>query len=393
MSEMDWFLPSPSPLPQCDYEEWGATRVLIPTVYLLAFITGTFGNAFVLWAYLNCCNNKSKSTTSPRPSYSRSVTESLITSLAVADLAFVTTLPLWAIYTALDYHWPFGRLLCQASSYLVALNMYASVFSLAGLSVERYYVIKRRSTGTGNNQASIRAWCILGAVWGAAIILALPALLLRTLRELEVEPNGEEDEDSKKSGTHCLCDMDYSVLVSPDLDPESRERAEMMWSALLGLKSTVLGFLLPLVVLLLCYCSLAHFLSQHFSLGPRPDKQRQRKLLRIVVALVLAFFICWLPFHANKTFSALIELDILPYSCTFDRWLVAAHPYVICLAYVNSCLNPLLYACCDPTFRRRCGRVVRLVWRRRDKETGEQKDKDTGTRDEIEVEDCDGLKT
>ncbi|XP_062845882.1 apelin receptor 2 [Trichomycterus rosablanca] len=399
MSELDWFLPSPSPSPflQCDYEEWSATRVLIPAIYLLAFIIGTFGNAFVLWAYLNCCRNlgsrsKSKSSVSPPSSYSRSVTESLITSLAVADLAFVTTLPLWAAYTALDYHWPFGRLLCQASSYLVALNMYASVFSLAGLSVERYYVIRRRSTS--NNQAPVRAWCIVGAVWGAAIVLALPALLLRTVREVEAEPNWQEDEDSKKSGTQCLCDMDYSVLVSPDLDPESRERAELMWSALLGLKSTVLGFLLPLVVLLLCYCSLAHFLSHHFSLGPRPDRQRQRKLLRIVVALVLAFFICWLPFHANKTLSALIELDILPYSCAFDRWLVAAHPYVICLAYVNSCLNPLLYACCDPTFRRRCRRVVRLVWRRCEKETGEEKEKDTGTRDEMEVDDDgEGAKT
>lgn len=390
MSELDWTLASPSPLPQCDYGEWGATRVLIPAIYLLTFIIGTFGNAFVLCAYLNCRGRwpwKIRSHNTPEPSCrptssSRSVTESLIVSLALADLAFVTTLPLWAVYTALDYHWPFGSFLCRVSSYLVALNMYASVFSLAGLSVERYCVIKRRSPS--KNLPPVRAWYIVGCVWTAASILALPALLLRTVREVEGHSDWLDDGEHNNSGLHCLCDMDYSVLVSLDLDPASRERAEVTWSALLGLKSTVLGFLLPLIVLLLCYCSLAHFLSRHFRLGPHPDRQRQRKLLRIVVALVLAFFLCWLPYHANKTLSDLVELDILPYSCSFDRWLVAVHPYAICLAYMNSCLNPLLYACCDPAFRQRCKRAVKLVWKRCEGEKDDAGDRETGTKDGLE---------
>lgn len=390
MSELDFPLASPFPHPQCDYGEWSATRVLIPVIYLLAFIVGTFGNAFVLCAYLNCRGSRlwtirshNKSEPPCRPSCSRSVTESLMVSLALADLAFVTTLPLWAVYTALDYHWPFGSFLCRVSSYLVALNMYASVFSLAGLSVERYCVIKRHNPN--KTQAPVRAWYIIGCVWTAASVLALPALLLRTVREVDGHPDWLDDDDHNyNSGPQCLCDMDYSILVSLDLDPASQERAEVMWSALLGLKSTVLGFLLPLIVLLLCYCSLAHFLSRHFRLGPYPDRQRQHKLLRIVIALVLAFFLCWLPFHANKTLSDLVELDILPYSCSFDRWLVAVHPYAICLAYMNSCLNPLLYACCDPAFRQRCQRVVKLVWKRHKGERDDAEDRDTGTRDELE---------
>lgn len=53
MSESDWPLASPSPLSQCDYGEWSATQVLIPAIYILACVIGTFGNAFVLFAYLN----------------------------------------------------------------------------------------------------------------------------------------------------------------------------------------------------------------------------------------------------------------------------------------------------------------------------------------------------
>uniref|UniRef100_A0A3B1IKH0 Apelin receptor 2 n=1 Tax=Astyanax mexicanus TaxID=7994 RepID=A0A3B1IKH0_ASTMX len=391
MSELELFSASPPLLPQCDYSEWPATRVVIPAVYLLAFVAGTLGNGLVLWVYLdrhgkgrrnsNSEQLQGPSTGSPSLT-SRSVTESLIASLALADLAFVMTLPLWAAYTALDYHWPFGGALCRASSYLVALNMYASVFSLTALSVERYCVITRsNSNNSMQSRATSRACWVVGSMWVAACILALPALLLRAVRKVHLE-TGDSDSDwldeedgsgNSEGGTLvCLCDMDYSSLVSPDLDPTAREHAELIWSAALGLKSTILGFVLPLIVLLLCYCSLGRLLFHHFNLGPRPDRQRQRRLLRVIVTLVLAFFLCWLPFHVNKTLSALMELDLLPYSCGFDRWLVAAHPYAICLGYVNSCLNPLLYACCDPAFRRRCRGMVRYSWRSSARRGGEE---------------------
>ncbi|KAI7790704.1 apelin receptor 2 [Triplophysa rosa] len=377
MSEPNLPFPSPSPFPSCDYSEWSPTWVLIPSVYLLVFIVGSLGNGLVLWVYLDrrtrgrgrigSCSKLSQTPddpTSRASPTSRSVTESLIASLALADLAFVMTLPLWAAYTALGYHWPFGHVLCQVSSYIVALNMYASVFSLTGLSVERYCVITRRCGNSSRQGGSTtRAKWIVGCVWVAAGILALPALLLRTVREVDLQAGPDGDwQDGRVSS--CLCDMDYSSLISNELDPMASEQAELMWSAALGLKSTVLGFLLPLVVLLLCYGLLGRLLLQHFSHGPRPDHARQRRLLRIIVTLVLTFFFCWLPFHTNKTLSALVELGILPFSCSFDQWLVAVHPYAICLGYVNSCLNPLLYACCDPAFRRHCRGLLVCAWTR-----------------------------
>lgn len=362
--------PSPSPFPSCDYSEWSPTWVLIPSVYLLVFVVGSLGNGLVLWVYLDrrvrgrgrigSCSKSSQPSDPPpcRSTSSRSVTESLIASLALADLAFVMTLPLWATYTALGYHWPFGQVLCQVSSYIVALNMYASVFSLTGLSVERYCVIiRQRGNGPKQGRSATRAKWIVGTVWLTAGILALPALLLRTVRE--VEADGDRQDEHAFS---CLCDMDYSSLISSELDPAASEQAELMWSAALGLKSTVLGFLLPLVVLLLCYGWLGRLLSRHFSLGLRPDHTRQRRLLRIIITLVLAFFLCWLPFHTNKTLSAMVELGILPFSCSFDQWLVAAHPYSICLGYINSCLNPLLYACCDPALRKHCSGLLVCLW-------------------------------
>ncbi len=449
--------PSPSALPlfHCDYSDWSPSFSIIPSIYLLSFVVGCLGNSLVLWAYLDraegrgmrtgdkagigklCCagifrtsqqnmnstsrfnhvsfpqknkeNGGSSSGRSHRPSSqsssnsssypasiprpSRSLTDSLIASLALADLCFLVTLPLWAVYTAMGYHWPFGQPLCQISSFLTALNMYASVFSLSMLSVERYWVLtgRRHSSHHAPQSCPSRALWILGGVWMLALLLALPGLLLRSVKEVEVDPEFEDDlqpEEVHPTGSVSVflsCQMDYSMLIGEGLEETDRERAEMWWAAALSLKSTLIGFLLPLVILLVCYCSLAQLLSRHFGRGPRPDRRRQRRLLRVIVTLVMAFFLCWLPLHVNKTVSMLLEFGFVPYSCSLDQLLLAAQPYVTCLAYLNSCLNPLLYAACDPSFRKRCrGALLMLCrWSRRGGEGREGK-KDKGEEDREE---------
>uniref|UniRef100_A0A3Q3JHX7 G-protein coupled receptors family 1 profile domain-containing protein n=1 Tax=Monopterus albus TaxID=43700 RepID=A0A3Q3JHX7_MONAL len=333
--------PSPPLLSHCDYTDWTPSFSIIPFIYLLAFLVGCFGNSLVLWVYLDRAEGR-RARTEDKP-------QSGDGNLALADLCFLVTLPLWAVYTAMGYHWPFGQPLCQISSFLTALNMYASVFSLSMLSVERYWVLtgRRHSSHHALRSCRSRALCVLGGVWVLAGILALPGLLLRS---------------SVDSGSVFLsCQMDYSMLTGTEQEETEKERAEMWWAAALSLKSTLIGFLLPLVVLLICYCSLAQLLSRHFGRGPRPDRRRQHRLLRVIVTLVMAFFLCWLPLHVNKTLSLLLEFGFVPYSCSLDQILLAAQPYVTCLAYLNSCLNPLLYAAYDPSFRKRCrGALLRM---------------------------------
>ncbi|NXJ77496.1 APJ protein, partial [Trogon melanurus] len=115
----------------CEYAEWGPSLALLPTIYLLVFLLGTAGNGLVLWTVFKGGRDRRRSA------------DTFIANLAAADLTFVVTLPLWAAYAWLGYHWPFGTAACKVSSYLVFVNMYASVFCLTGLSFDRYLAIVR----------------------------------------------------------------------------------------------------------------------------------------------------------------------------------------------------------------------------------------------------------
>ncbi|TFK00236.1 Apelin receptor B [Platysternon megacephalum] len=107
--------------------DWEVSFSLLPVLYMLVFVLGLSGNGLVLftvWA-------KGRSA------------DTYIGNLPLADLAFMVTLPQWAAYTALRFHWPFGSALCKLPSYLVLLNMFASTFCLGCLSFERYLAIVR----------------------------------------------------------------------------------------------------------------------------------------------------------------------------------------------------------------------------------------------------------
>ncbi|TFJ97016.1 gem-associated protein 7 [Platysternon megacephalum] len=95
------------------------------------FVLGLSGNGLVIFTMWRGLQAKRRSA------------DMYIGNLALADLAFMVTLPLWAAYTALRFHWPFGSVLCKLSSYLVLLNMFASTFCLGCLSFECYLAIVR----------------------------------------------------------------------------------------------------------------------------------------------------------------------------------------------------------------------------------------------------------
>ncbi|XP_067163198.1 apelin receptor A-like [Apteryx mantelli] len=323
----------------CEWQaDWEASFSLLPALYMLVFVLGLSGNGLVLLTVWR------------GPRAKRRSADAYIGNLALADLAFVATLPLWAAYTALRFHWPFGAALCKLSSYLVLLNMFASAFCLGGLSAERYRAVARaapppppRAAPRRRPAAAAAAAAALGplaALWAAAAAAALPALLLREAR--------------RGPRNRTLCDLELGGAAGG-----AAARA-----AALSLGTTALGFAAPLLLMAVCYCCVGAAVRRH--LRPRrAEAAARRRLLRLIAALVAVFAGCWLPFHLLKSLFVLAAAGLLELPCALLGLISRLHPYATCLAYLNSCLNPLLYAFLDGRFRAQCRLLLGLRGPRR----------------------------
>ncbi|XP_006155524.1 probable G-protein coupled receptor 25 [Tupaia chinensis] len=131
----------------------------------------------------------------------------------------------------------------------------------------------------------------------------------------------------------------------------------------LSLLLLLLTFVLPLGVTLFCYCSISRRLRRAPHMGRTP-----RNSLRIIFAIEGTFVGSWLPFSVLRAVFHLARLGALPLPCRLLlalRWGLAI---ATCLAFVNSCANPVIYLLLDRSFRARarreaCGRRGRQARR------------------------------
>ncbi|XP_073933747.1 relaxin-3 receptor 1 [Castor canadensis] len=326
-------------------------RILISAVYWVVCALGLAGNMLVLYLM------KSKQ------GWRKSSINLFVTNLALTDFQFVLTLPFWAVENALDFKWPFGKAMCKVVSIVTSMNMYASVFFLTAMSVARYHSVasalkSHRTRGYGQGDCcgqslgdtccfSPKALCVV--IWVLAVLASLPnAIFSTTIRVM-----GEE-----------LCLVRFpDKLLGGD---------RQFWLGLYHLQKVLLGFVLPLGIISLCYLLLVRFISDRRVVGieggttaaggnlTSASARRRSKVTKSVTIVVLSFFLCWLPNQALTTWSILIKFNAVPFSQEYFLCQVYAFPVSVCLAHSNSCLNPILYCLVRREFRKA---LKNLLWR------------------------------
>uniref|UniRef100_A0A8C2WA46 Relaxin family peptide receptor 3.2b n=1 Tax=Cyclopterus lumpus TaxID=8103 RepID=A0A8C2WA46_CYCLU len=286
-------------------------RVMIACVYSIVCALGLVGNSLALYLLHSRYRRKQSSI------------NCFVMGLAVTDLQFVLTLPFWAVDTALDFRWPFGRVMCKIVSSVTAMNMYASVFFLTAMSVARYYSMSSALKMHSRRAAATRAkWMSLG-IWAVSLVATLPHAIYST----SVMVSDEE-----------LCLVRF---------PDSGSWDPQLLLGLYQLQKVLLGFLIPLIIITVCYLLLVRFI-----LSRRIGRQRRRsKVTKSIVIVVLSFFLCWLPNQALTLWGVLIKFDLVPFSKAFYNVQAYAFPLTVCLAHTNSCLNPVLYCLIRQEFR------------------------------------------
>ncbi|KAM3829296.1 chemerin-like receptor 1 [Vipera latastei] len=298
-----------------DLEENASLRnsmhILSMVIYSIAFLLGVTGNSLVI--FITGFHMK------------RTVNAVWFLNLAIADLVFTFFLPLSVAYIALGFHWPFGKLLCKLISTVAFLNMFASVFLLTIISMDRCVSVMCPVWAQNHRTPQLASLVALG-IWLAALALSSPYFVFRDLKGPPVEENI----------THCY----NNFALSDSFQSEEVVKLGEYRAQALVLTRFVAGFLVPFVIILFCYGIITVRLK-----GTRLT--RSTRPFKIMVAVVVAFFICWFPYHV----FSFLEMSAAGVTPGLQTFLMVGIPLASSLAYLNSCLNPFLYVFVGQDFR------------------------------------------
>ncbi|XP_051532376.1 probable G-protein coupled receptor 25 [Myxocyprinus asiaticus] len=282
------------------------SHVYIPVLYFIMFFAGFSGNLFVIVVVGN------------RRKRNGRLVDTFVLNLALADLVFVLTLPLWAI--AAGYReWPFGELLCKISSFIIAVNRFSNIIFLTCMSVDRYLAVVRLMDSQFLRSTKC-AQITCGIVWIVSFLLGIPSLVYRGLTD----------------GT--LCSEDSKSLFVQGMN----------------LLTIFLTFLLPVLILGLCYGSVLVNLRRHSHAAANVRAgARRRHSLKIVFTIISVFLVSWLPFNVFKSIQVILLLSAGELNADKRMLINSGLTLSCCLAFLNSCVNPAIYLFLDQHFRHR----------------------------------------
>nr|CAD2166077.1 unnamed protein product [Meloidogyne enterolobii] len=337
-------------------ERCAVSSIIVPTaiIYGLILLIGLFGNICTCLVIL-----KNKSMQNPTNYY--------LFSLAVSDLLILTLglpMELYGVFDVL-YPYKFGEFVCKGRAFLIEFTSYASILTITCFSVERWLAIcfPLRIKLFSTLDRAIR---VIIAVWICAFIAALPVLDIVVVNKLPLP-----DWAIGQKWLLPLISDDNSTLRNTDTCALDFHRPIAQRNFILT--AFFLFFLLPALLITLVYCHILQCLcssvrsSKAIFGGERAQKMRSRKsLLKILVSVVVMFFLCWLPFHIQRLLSIYLneagnvnneEISQEPSSAVFSLFSVVFYISGYCY-YSNSACNPILYNILSAKYRRAFCRTI-----------------------------------
>lgn len=309
-----------------DYEEPCGTalgnnfnKIFLPTVYGIIFVLGIIGNGLVIAVV----------------GYQRKVktmTDKYRLHLSVADLLFVLTLPFWAVDAASS--WYFGSFLCVSVHMIYSVNLYSSVLILAFISLDRYLAVVR-ATNSQATRKLLATRVIYVGVWLPAAVLTVPDLVFARVQSSRSSNFDFMDDSMDTAESKTICQRIYPQETS------------LIWTVIFRFQHILVGFILPGLVILICYCIIIVKLSQGVKC-----QALKKKALKTTVILILCFFSCWLPYCVGIFVDTLIMLNVVPSSCGLQQAVEKWVSITEALAYFHCCLNPILYAFLGVMFKK-----------------------------------------
>lgn len=300
--------------------------VVIPmtVLYSVIFFTGVTGNVITC---IVIARNK----------HMHTATNYYLFSLAISDLLLlVSGLPQEMYYIWSRYPYIFGEAFCLLRGLAAETSANATVLTITAFTVERYVAICHPFLAHTMSKLS-RAVKFILTIWIIALAFAIPqALQFGVIYE-------DQPDKAQCAVKRTLIEHSFEL-------------------------STFLFFLTPMTLITVLYAliglrlrrsallkkSSGSFSSHQQDMSRKGTcrNQSSRRVLKMLVAVVVAFFICWAPFHAQRLVAIYGSSDsdapVSPFMLTV--YTIVTYSSGI-LYYVSTTVNPILYHIMSLKFR------------------------------------------
>ncbi|KAL7385377.1 hypothetical protein ABVT39_020831 [Epinephelus coioides] len=339
-------------------------RILL---YSLIFFLSVFGNLLIIVVL----------TVNKRM---RTVTNTFLLSLAVSDLMMAVFCMPFTLIPSILKDFIFGAAMCKIVSYLMGISVSISTFSLVAIAIERYSAIcnplKSRVWQTRSH-----AYRVIAATWVLAFIIMIPYPIISHLESFQRPDNT----------TAHQCRHKWPVAT-----------AEQAWYIMLLL----VLFAIPGLVMIVAYGLISRELYRgiQFEMGHKKDStdvkngltstvstgsddgdgcyvnvaqrphsmemstmsssnraikverprsntseaklEAKKRVIRMLVVIVVLFFLCWMPLYCANTWRAFDDISA--------KQALSGAPiaFIHLLCYTSACVNPIIYCFMNTRFRK-----------------------------------------
>ncbi|MBN3312682.1 NK3R protein, partial [Atractosteus spatula] len=247
----------------------------------------------------------------------RTVTNYFLVNLAFSDVSMAAFNTLINFIYAIHNEWYFGQHYCKFHNFFPITSVFASIYSMTAIAVDRYMAIihplKPRLSATATK-------VVIVSIWILAFVLAFPVCFYSKTR---LFPG------------RTLCYIHWP-----------RNKDSSMYHIIL----TVLVYLLPLGVMGITYTIVGITLWGGEIPGDTSDNYHEqlrakRKVVKMMIIVVATFAICWLPYHIYFIMTGIYR--------DLNRWKYIQQVYlaILWLAMSSTMYNPIIYCCLNSRFR------------------------------------------
>ncbi|XP_030606441.1 C-X-C chemokine receptor type 3-like [Archocentrus centrarchus] len=284
-----------------DYKEYpvkrGSEAVWIPALYSVVFFVGILGNIILLTALVQ-----------KRRLWS--ISDTFILHLSFSDILLLLMLPFWAAKTTQHCDGFFG-IISKIFAAVFKLNYYCGIFLLVFITLESYLFVIRGIQLYCHGKPWLAHFSCL-SIWVISVLLTVPDWIF-----LVANKNSTEEK---------TCLHDY---------PQSGTDWQL-WSRLLH---HIVGFVLPGVTLMICFCC-SHMLWQHCRFNGLPAQRN----VAVILSLVVVFCLCWVPYNFILILDTLKNrLKEHPLAEISEDSLKTLLMVTSALGCLHASLRPLLY--------------------------------------------------